>query len=1355
MAKRWSVDDVNLEEYKKKKWSVDDVDFSEYDFGVDDDYINKFLKDSQEYINSQSYNTNSYSGGIKSYDDFANSDKRNDLSTRANNIRAYLNANRNRVDSTSYKDVISYLDNYKKHEQNQLNSLAYARNYYSQWASEEDFNSYINNKNNSDKYSQMSLEDLKKEKEEYDKVKKDVKFSKYSKAFAPSGNPQGEAISGLILGLMDEKSKNKTDYDSHKKWEQAYKDKAVLFKDINGNAVTYESLIAEKENDKALEEIEGNPHTYSAYVNASKAKEKILELDKKYQELESQKAVYQTSGFIPDAIIAEQQSVSDAINQQKAIIEDFNSLGYDFDKLQYYNRMKEDREAEVKKAEEAKKYAEEHEIKATFKSMLSTPMMIGEYVKNLVDTAQYGYANVYDDKYTNQSQVYQSTVANIIDDAITNTTNSEFAGWLTSTAYSGVTSAAQSAMIGAVGTVLSGGNVAVGTGAALSIMGTQAAASSFNTSVKNGSTSGEAIAFSLASGIGEAVFEKLPLDNIFKLAKGAGKTATKEGIANLIKGIAKQSAIEGLEEGGTELWNAMADAIINGDHSAYNIAVDKYIKQGYSETDAKKMASTDWVKEVVSSMVGGFIGGGVTGGTASAISFAKDQANQNRYYDALGESTIQNQNVEDLVADAQSLVTEGEKNALNKLANKVAGVENVDNLRKRQTKKYTRNVGKLVDEVANTKIKSIKSAQSEAIKHELEANGVKNVAEATDVVIKQMSGQTLTKAETKVFESVDGNTIIDSVKNLDVKSAVDKDNLKRTEAALKKTGELVLKENKSVQHKQMVKDSGYTTTEGKTTVDATGVEVDSMIIDSLDGEDISLKVNMGEDSAIVLAGELNLNDNYAVMLEGLKRIGKKFNLSTSSANKLLALYESYNGDAFTFYKAMEAGISYGHYNIRDYFNNNEFVKDLPQEYQEKLYEIGRENVQKNAEEKQALVELEGTTKATGKVTFAEGVKYHKLNKHQKAQVDFSQVLAKTFGFDLEIFQSPKNAQGKSIGENGSYSANSNLMRLDIDAGTLDGKSLILFTQSHELTHFIQKWSPEKYKVFADFLMEKYTKSDVPVQKLIEQKIEESKISAATDESGKHHVLTESEAFDEIVANACEDFLADPNIQQTILEIAEIDQSIAQKIKNFIKNLVARLEKALRGLQGQSLEAGFVRELDLDAIQELKALWTEALLDARENVLEARERDIGNNVQFDAETDSIAPMYSERTWSASEYVQEREATAKKIAKTLNIDVQEALKYIDDVNSVAKLIADDRVRLDYEPNLDSRATVVKPNSEYKYSVDMSTLCAKRLLFTGTFDAIQKALPNTVFDSDDIVELREMMKEKDSKLLVVYAM
>lgn len=133
--------------------------------------------------------------------------------------------------------------------------------------------------------------------------------------------------------------------------------------------------------------------------------------------------------------------------------------------------------------------------------------------------------------------------------------------------------------------------------------------------------------------------------------------------------------------------------------------------------------------------------------------------------------------------------------------------------------------------------------------------------------------------------------------------------------------------------------------------------------------------------------------------------------------------------------------------------------------------------------------------------------------------------------------------------------------------------------------------------------------------------------------------------------------------------------------------------------------------------------------------------------YDAGTESAAPggKLSLKTWNESGYVQARGEAAKALAKALGVTEQKAASYIDSINSVAKTIADDRARLDYESNLDPEASVLKPNSEYKWSVDMSTLCAKRLLFTGTFDEIQKRLPNTAFDSEDIVKLRKMMQDK----------
>lgn len=133
-----------------------------------------------------------------------------------------------------------------------------------------------------------------------------------------------------------------------------------------------------------------------------------------------------------------------------------------------------------------------------------------------------------------------------------------------------------------------------------------------------------------------------------------------------------------------------------------------------------------------------------------------------------------------------------------------------------------------------------------------------------------------------------------------------------------------------------------------------------------------------------------------------------------------------------------------------------------------------------------------------------------------------------------------------------------------------------------------------------------------------------------------------------------------------------------------------------------------------------------------------------DVTVDAKTESVAPsvLFSERTWTESEYVQERDKAALAISKAIGVTEEKAKQYIDDINSIAKMIADDRTRLDYfsSPN---RSSFVG-NVEYGGSFDFSTLCKKRRLLTGTFTAIQKALPNTALTANEILEIRDRMKK-----------
>ncbi len=145
---------------------------------------------------------------------------------------------------------------------------------------------------------------------------------------------------------------------------------------------------------------------------------------------------------------------------------------------------------------------------------------------------------------------------------------------------------------------------------------------------------------------------------------------------------------------------------------------------------------------------------------------------------------------------------------------------------------------------------------------------------------------------------------------------------------------------------------------------------------------------------------------------------------------------------------------------------------------------------------------------------------------------------------------------------------------------------------------------------------------------------------------------------------------------------------------------------------------------------------------RQSEKESAEAKVG--IYVDSKTESANPgNFSIETWNASDYVQNSAAAAADLAEQLGVSNRQAKKYISDINSIAKIIANDRVRLDYTPS-PNRSSFIG-NTEYGGSIDFSTICKKRRLYTGTIEAIQKALPNTAITADELLNIRAMMKER----------
>lgn len=281
----------------------------------------------------------------------------------------------------------------------------------------------------------------------------------------------------------------------------------------------------------------------------------------------------------------------------------------------------------------------------------------------------------------------------------------------------------------------------------------------------------------------------------------------------------------------------------------------------------------------------------------------------------------------------------------------------------------------------------------------------------------------------------------------------------------------------------------------------------------------------------------------------------------------------------------------------------------------------------------------------------------------------------------------------------------------------------LFLLGHEWTHRMQDLAPEAYRDFRNALA-----SDARFEAAVEDRIR------LYEEHGRS--ISYDAAADEVAADYAGELLQDGKMLDEFIAKHKENRTVLEKMLDAIRDLIRKLTGAEKRM-AQTAEGKLMAALDKAEEQAVKIEKNVKTAEVNTKMLE--DVDVG----FDAETESVHPDYSLKTWEESEYVEKRNEAAKDLAAVLGISERKAKAYIDSVNSVAKMIADEQGRLDYEDS-PGRSSFVS-NVEYGGSFDFSTLCKKRRLLTGTFTAIQKALPNTALTADEILEIRNMMADK----------
>ena len=775
-------------------------------------------------------------------------------------------------------------------------------------------------------------------------------------------------------------------------------------------------------------------------------------------------------------------------------------------------------------------------------------------------------------------------------------------------------------------TAVSGGNQAL----SLAIMGTGAAADTTIAAKDRGLSDDQAFALGTVAGVAEVAMEKIGLDALFDV-----DTLN----ASVVKYIFNNALAEGFEEVGTDVINTVADIWISQDKSQWQAAINAYMSKGKTEAEAFALALGDKLLELGLSFAGGAVSGGVIGGGGAAITAGVNAHNAKQTYgNYAGE----------LVGEALEI------DPSNTFAQKMQG--RLDAGKKLSGGQLSRLVQQNERTLTAQDLSSIQSAATQRLTELGETGDVDAVAAA---LTKRFSGQKLTHKESQLIQNSqygrrvstemnpenirNGGYSSEWAENIGTERINAQEYSRMLEAAqqdqetAETTGGQIVTETQNEAQQGQTEPSNVVHAENATTAKSvskdgvtrqvsTGKEVTPKKIASISGGKVMIETDSGTVSADDIEFDTMENDL-------LWRSAVQFNgITTSGANGIVRAYR--NGESVTSYLA-GAGQEFrnGYYNLP---SGGEMANKLTSAQREIIYELGQKAAGENIAKAQAKATADKKSSATVSKTEKVGKVHFERNGRtfdgvRETALKTMEQLSAALGVEFYVFESYKNEAGKLVykdangnevpAPNGYYDPKDGSIHIDLNAG-VDGKGTMLFTVAHELTHFINQWSPAKFKVLANVLMKQYAEKNVSVDDLVNNQIKKA------EKNGRE--ITWDEAYEEVVADSMEAMLTDGNVVQLMADLKQQDKTLWQKICDWFKDLVADLKAvvdAYKGYKPDSSEGRMVAQMQ-DVIVMLESFYADALLDAGENYQAAVEAQKNTTQEGDVKMSIRDDFYSE-------------------------------------------------------------------------------------------------------------------------------
>lgn len=712
----------------------------------------------------------------------------------------------------------------------------------------------------------------------------------------------------------------------------------------------------------------------------------------------------------------------------------------------------------------------------------------------------------------------------------------------------------------------------------------QASKTAYEEGIQRGLSVDKALTYGYASGVAEVAGEMFSIEHLIKMKNPSS-------LKGIIKNIFVQGGIEASEESATTLMNTISDAIINGDKSELASNYNALIQAGYTPADAEKLVIADWTQGVMYDALGGFVSGVASAGIHSTVqgsmTYKGDAQELIDYAKSEGADTAAAKRAQKYEKRVQSgkRMTNYQAGTLTELAQEAVVSKDLDNIREA--------VGKRLSALGENNSALTEAVVRQAVQQEAKAADV-SVPKVTE---KQRGLIQNSKAAKRVLSEMDiGNMRMETAAEL---SGYDGSQYQRSNEWARDIGTRIIA-------------PGEYGVRSTNTVTAEEKRADVKVGDE-SGKVVGFKNGMAR-VEVTENGKSTIREVKPDDVQQLPKQTRRLfdEISRYDGDTQAAMYAAYmpGQDIEAYVQAADTAMNlYGAQTKATLEQARSFGKAtfrmLSDAQLDALMQAGR----KLAGQRKAAAERTGESKGEvkqGKVSYDGGeADGRKLKAPSKEAIDRMSDAEKTLaealtatGVNVVFYESEANAEGRYSGAQGMYY--NGTVYLDVNAGmnsVESGQRTIVLTAAHEMTHFIRENSEAGYIALREFITDRLMQQGLDIEELVTQK-----------RARESRELSYDEAVEEVIADACETVLTEPT---AIRQLASDNMPLAKKIRKWLNDFFRKIKSAFAGLEAVHDEAKAMT----DYMDELRAMWDDALADAVRNRASKNAAENGDGTKF--------------------------------------------------------------------------------------------------------------------------------------------